>query len=283
MSLQVRAALALLLLVAAPPAFATGDGWVERMAAEHAGDSPEASPAARAEPAGEVAGSEVDYARIGDAAIRGYLARPAGDGPFPGMIVIHEWWGLNDNIRAMADRLAGEGYQALAVDLYEGGVATDRDGAMSLVRAATARPERLEENLRQARAYLGDNGAGRVGSIGWCFGGGWSLRTAMILGDGLDAAVVYYGRLVADPAALEAIRAPVLGLFGELDSGIPVASVREFETAMKELGKPVSIHVYPDADHAFANPSGTRYNESAATDAWARTLAFLEHHLRRRR
>ena len=120
----------------------------------------------------------------------------------------------------------------------------------------------------------------RVGSVGWCFGGGWSLRTGLLLGDDLDAAVIYYGRPVTDPAELAPLTAPVLGIFGELDGGIPVESVREFEAAMKKAGKAASIHIYPDADHAFANPSGTRYNEEAADDAWQKTLAFFDEHLR---
>ncbi len=279
MTVYRRAALTVLMILLTPWPSAARDNFVDLMAREHAGDTPEASPATRVEPAGEVEGSEVTYGRIGDAEVRGYLARPAGDGPFPGIIVIHEWWGLNDNIRAMADRLAGEGYLALAVDLYEGGVATDREGAMSLMRDATRRPERLEEHLRQAREHLASSGATRVGSIGWCFGGGWSLRAAIVLGDKLDAAVVYYGRLITDPVELGPVSAPVLGLFGEADDGIPVDSVRAFESAMRGLGKPVSIHVYPGADHAFANPSGTRYDEAAATDAWTKTLTFLEQHL----
>ena len=279
----MRIRLTLIVLLIAAPALAApalaGDDYIDRMAREPAGDSPTPSPAAETEPATAVTASQVSYAHIGDTDIQGYLARPSGDGPFPALIVIQEWWGLNDNIRAMADRFAGEGYLALAVDLYEGEVATDREGALRLVQAARARTERLEENLRQARDYLEGLGAARVGSVGWCFGGGWSLRAAAMLGDRLDAAVIYYGRVTSEPADLESIRAPVLGLFGELDGGIPVESVREFEAAMRDLGKEVSIHVYPDADHAFANPSGTRYNAAAAEDAWDKTLAFFAEHL----
>ncbi len=274
--LTALATTAILTLPACSPA---GDDLVERMGREHAGDTPAPSPAAGVEPAGEIAGSAVTYARIGDTDIEGYLARPAGDGPFPGVIVIQEWWGLNDNIKRMADRLAGEGYLALAVDMYEGEVATDRDGAMKLMRASMEQTDRLEENLRQAHGYLDAQGAIRVGSVGWCFGGGWSLRAAALLGDDLDAAVIYYGRVMTEESDLAPISAPILGLFGELDGGIPVESVREFEAAMEAMGKSASIHVYPDADHAFANPSGSRYNETAATDAWEKTLAFFEQHL----
>jgi dienelactone hydrolase len=251
-------------------------GSVERMASEHTGDRPLPSGAVQA-PAAPVTTERVDYATLDGRQVSGYLARPA-DAPAsaPGLIVIHEWWGLNDNIRAMAERLAGEGYVALAVDLYEGETAEDPERARELATATRERVARLRDNLRQARAYLAESaGASKVGAIGWCFGGGWSLDTALQLGEGIDAAVIYYGRLVTDEAALAALRAPVLGIFGSEDRGIPVESVRAFETALERLGKAAEVHVYEGADHAFANPSGTRYDARAAGDAWARTMAFL--------
>ncbi|MEE8137671.1 MAG: dienelactone hydrolase family protein [Thermoanaerobaculia bacterium] len=260
---------------------ASDSDLVERMAREHATDEPVPSPAAQVEPAGRVASEEVVYADLEGTAIRGYLARPESGGELPGILVIQEWWGLNDNIRAMADRLAGEGYLALAVDLYEGEVADDREGAARLMRRSMERPVRLEENLRQAAAFLRQGrGVTRLGVIGWCFGGGWSLRTALLLRDQIDAAVIYYGRLVTEPAELEPLQAPILGLFGGLDRGIPVEAVRAFEAALRALGKEATIQVYDDANHAFANPSGTRYNQAAATDAWEKTLDFFERHLK---
>ncbi len=256
--------------------------YAERMAEEHAADAPVASPAAEVEPGGEVVSEEVVYADLEGAQISGYLARPEVEGALPGLLVIQEWWGLNDNIRAMTDRLAGEGYLALAVDLYEGEVADNRDDAMRLMRASMERPERLQENLRQAAAFLRqDLGATRLGVIGWCFGGGWSLQTALLLPDQIDAAVIYYGRVPSEPSELEPLAAPVLGIFGALDGGIPVERVRAFESALQSLGKEATIHIYDDADHAFANPSGTRYNEAAATDAWDKTLSFFERQLKR--
>jgi carboxymethylenebutenolidase len=196
------------------------------------------------------------------------------------VLVIHEWWGLNDHIRTMARRLADAGYLALAVDLYEGEVAEDRDTARKLVTRAREQTERGEENLSQALAYLrAELGAEKVGVIGWCFGGGWSLATALNEPDGIDATVIYYGRLVTDEAELAVLDSPILGIFGALDEGIPVATVREFEAALDSLGKEASIHVYEGANHAFANPTGTRYQAEAAADAWARTLAFFAEHL----
>ncbi len=266
---------ALLLLAACSPA--AEDDFVERMAAEHRDDSPETGAADREAPISE--GVEVIYARLGDVEIAGYLARPAEAGR-SAVLLIHEWWGLNDNLRAMTRRLADEGHLALAVDLYEGEVAEDRDTARTLATRAREQTARGEENMRQAVAYLRDElGADKVGVIGWCFGGGWSLVTALNEPDGIDATVIYYGRLVTDEERLARLSSPVLGIFGALDGGIPVPTVREFEARLDTLGKEAVIHIYEDADHAFANPSGTRYQAAAAEDAWARTVAFFAEHL----
>lgn len=249
----------------------------DRMAKEHAHDAPVANPASQTAPAVEVVASDVQYATVDGRPVTGFLARPAGaEGALPGLIVIHEWWGLNDNIRAMTQRLAGEGYVALAVDLYGGQAAADPDAAYKLMTAANERPTTAEDNLRQAYAHLtGELEAPAVASIGWCFGGGWSLATALLLPDRLDAAVIYYGHLVTDRERLAALKMPILGLFGEQDQGIPIDSVRAFEAALKELGKDATIVVYPGADHAFANPSGKNYQPEAAEKAWQETVAFL--------
>jgi carboxymethylenebutenolidase len=259
------------------------DDYAERMAAEHSGDAPVASAATTADPAKEVEAVEVSYATLEAGSVKGYLARPVdGAEGAPGIIVIQEWWGLNDNIRSMARQLAGQGYAALAVDLYAGRTAADADEARQLMSAAMEREGELEENLRQAYRYLVDqSGAPRVGVIGWCFGGGWSLRTALLLPAQIDAAVIYYGRVVTDRDKLTTLDAPILGIFGGEDRGIPVETVREFEAVLEELGKNVTIHVYEGANHAFANPSGTRYDAEAAEDAWAKTLEFFSANLLR--
>lgn len=257
----------------------TDTAYADAMEVEHTADEPVASGAA-GEAAVEVLGEAVVYANVDGGEVTGYLARPAdAEEDLPGLIVIQEWWGLNDNIRSMAERLAGEGYLALAVDLYGGEVAENREEASALMRDAMDRTDSLKNNLRQAHDFLRAQGAPKVGSIGWCFGGGWSLQTALTLGEDLDAAVIYYGRLVTDPDELSTLSAPILGIFGGLDQGIPVESVREFEAALESLDHPLEIHIYQQADHAFANPSGTRYNAEAAEDAWAKTVAFLAEHL----
>ena len=256
------------------------------MAAEHAGDRPEATEASVTEPAVEVSGEPVIYAEIDGREVAGYLARPTDhDGPRPGILVIHEWWGLNDNVRSMTRRLAGEGYVALAVDLYGGEVAETPERARELVTAVAE--ERALENLRQARAHLEERlrATGdledRIGVIGWCFGGGWSLRAALAMPEGIDAAVVYYGRPITDRERLSRLEAPLLGIFGAEDRGIPVDRVRELERVLEELGKEAEVHVYEGAGHAFANPSGTRYEPEAARAAWEETVEFLDRHLRR--
>ncbi|MCB1053960.1 MAG: dienelactone hydrolase family protein [Acidobacteria bacterium] len=258
-------------------------GYDERMSREHAGDQPDATPAAQEAPAQSVEEEDVVYARVGDRDVHGFLARPAGaEDSIPGIVVIHEWWGLNDNIRAMARRLAGEGYAALAVDLYQGQAAETPEKARELMSATNERTAEVEDNLRQAVKFLQDRGAERIGVIGWCFGGGWSLQTALLVPDEIDATVIYYGRLVTDPDVLANLQSPLLGIFGELDQGIPVDTVHEFASALDELGKDVAIQIYPGADHAFANPSGSRYQAEAADDAWAKTLAFFSDNLKRK-
>jgi carboxymethylenebutenolidase len=280
----VLSGLALLLLSAAcagdsESASATDQEHAEAMAREHAGDDSSPSPAIAAEPTTEVTSSEAVYATVDGAEVKGFLALPAGAEAPPGVIVIHEWWGLNDNIRDMARLLAGEGYAALAVDLYRGEGAAEPEEARAVMQRAMEHPERLEADLAAAHAYLADQvGSSRVGVIGWCFGGGWALRAGLTVPE-LDAVVMYYGRVETSPEALESLQAPLLGHFGSADQGIPVESVRELETALDSLGKVAAIHVYEGAGHAFANASGSRYQADAAETAWARTLAFFEQHL----
>ncbi len=272
---------------AAKTADAAGAGNVaslseaDQMAAQHQHDRPAATPAATAAPTQPVTAEEVDFGEVGRPA-RGYLARPQtspAGAHLPGLIVIHEWWGLNDNIKAATRRLAGEGYAALAVDLYGGKVADTPDAAKQLMGGAMANREAAFAVLRAAHDFLKRQGAPKVGVIGWCFGGGWSLQTALEIPQGIDAAVVYYGQPEKDRARLERLRAPLLGLYGADDQGILPAAVHEMEATLKQLGKSVEIHIYDGAGHAFANPSGTNYRPAAADDAWQRTVAFFKQHL----
>lgn len=222
----------------------------------------------------ELAGDDVE---VGD--MDAYLSLPEVGDPVAAVIVIHEWWGLNDHVKHWADRLASDGYAALAVDLYGGTVATTRDEAMTAMRAVDE--EAALASLAAAHEYLTDGdgpvGAERTACIGWCFGGGWSLKLAMAEPK-LDAAVVYYGRLTNDVEALSKIEAPMLGVFGNEDRGIPPKAVNEFAEAMDEAGCDLTLARY-DAEHAFANPSSARYDAEHAADAWNRTREFLCEHL----
>lgn len=205
-----------------------------------------------------------------------YLAVPkTGKAPFPAVLVVHEWWGLNDHIKHWADRLADQGYAALAVDLYGGKDAKSAAEAQELMKAVD--PAKSKTTLQAAFAFLAEDArvqASKRASIGWCFGGHWSLQLA-IAEPKLDACVLYYGRLVEDKDQLAKIQAPVLGVFGTRDRSIPDAKVTAFETTLKELKKDVKVLRY-DAEHAFANPSGARYDQKNAAAAWAEVKAFLQ-------
>lgn len=209
--------------------------------------------------------------------VSAYLALPEGSGPAPAVVLIHEWWGLNDSIKAVANELAERGFMALAVDLYAGGVADTREQAMALKNAVddAVATETLVGWVQWLRNHERNNG--KVGTLGWCFGGGWSLDTA--LATPVDACVIYYGNVSRTSEQLGRLQAPVMGHFGTLDKSIDAAMVGEFERTMASAGRhDLQVHWYV-ADHAFANPTGARYDEEDAALAWSRSLAFLYRHL----
>ena len=254
---------------------------VEAMAREHADDTTDASAGARIAPQRAVVSDRLAYAEVDDELVYGYFVFPSDMvEPLAAILVIHERWGLNDNIRAMSDRLAAEGYIVLAIDLFGGNIAASADEARQLMLTTIENSELASENIRQAYNFVSlAAGAPRIGSLGWCFGGGWSLKTAMLFPDELDAAVIYYGQVTGDEELLRPINAPILGLFGADDSGISVESVQQFQTALEHLRKRHEIHIFPGAKHAFANPTGNAYNADVAEDAWEKTLEFLHHNL----
>ena len=206
----------------------------------------------------------------------GFLAKPTAQGKYPGIVMVHEWWGLNDNIREMAQLLASEGYVVFAVDLY-GEVATTPERAGALAGGVRSDQASATKKLRVAVSYLRSlpEVNGRIGSIGWCFGGGQSLQLALS-GEKLDATVIYYGQLTDDKDQLRKISWPVLGIFGEADQVIPVDSVRKFGKVLDGLGIENSINIYPGVGHAFANPSGAQYAANETRDAWAKTTDFFQ-------
>ena len=254
---------------------------VEAMAQEHAEDVAEPSPAAEVEPARDVTGERMAYAEVENEIVYGHFAYPSDMvEPLPAIIMIHEWWGLNDGVRAMAERLAGEGYIVLAIDMFGGEVASSPGAARQLMLQVVENPQSASANIEQAYGFVHDiAGAPSIASLGWCFGGGWSLNTAMLFPDDLDATVIYYGQVTSDEEKLRPINATILGFFGDADRGISVESVESFEQSLKRLRKNHEIHVYPGAGHAFANPTGNNYKPEFAEDAWQKTLTFLQQNL----
>jgi len=214
--------------------------------------------------------------KSGDETVQGVLYTPQGKGPFPAIIVIHEWWGLNDWVKEQATKFADEGYVALAIDLYRGKVATTPDEAHEIMRGVPE--DRAKRDLHAAFEYLASQSTvkkDRIGAIGWCMGGGYSLDVAL-QEPTLAAAVINYGHLATDSDALKKINAPILGLFGAQDRGIPATDVRKFEETLRQMGKKIDIKIYDDAGHAFENPNNKAgYRESDAADARKRTLDFL--------
>jgi len=218
--------------------------------------------------------------KSGDETVSGYLTLPDGGGKHPAIIVIHEWWGLNDWVRDQAQKYASEGYMALAVDLYRGKVATTPDEAHILMRGLP--DDRGIRDLEAAFAYLSsrqDVEASKIGAIGWCMGGGWSIKLAEDQPK-LAAFVVNYGALPTDPAIIAKIKAPMLGNFGADDKGIPPESVRAFEAAMKADGKNPDIKIYEGAGHAYQNPNNKDgYRKEATEDSDKRITAFFHKEL----
>ncbi len=207
----------------------------------------------------------------------GYLAKPAIDGQYPAIVMIHEWWGLTDNIKQMAEKLASHGYVVLAVDLYEGQIGNTADEARQL--RTSFEQSQWTENMNIAVSYLEENHSpSSLGSIGWCFGGAQSLNLALN-NNNMDATVIYYGQLVTDTEELSKINWPVLGIFAELDNGIPPETVKEFEMSLEDVGIENDITIYSGVNHAFANPSGDRYAPNESKNAWQKTLKFFEDNL----
>jgi carboxymethylenebutenolidase len=220
--------------------------------------------------------------KSGDETVQAVLYTPAGKGPFPAIIVIHEYWGLNDWVKEQAAKLAELGYEALAIDLYRGRVATTPDVAHELMRGVPE--DRAKRDLHAAFEYLASQSnvkKSRIAAIGWCMGGGYSLDVAL-QEPALAAAVINYGHLATDPEALKKIKAPILGLFGGQDRGITPEDVHKFEAAVKQQGKKIDIKIYDDAGHAFENPNNKDgYRPADAADAWQRTVSFLAENLKK--
>ena len=220
--------------------------------------------------------------KSGDETVQAILYTPSGKGPFPALIVIPEWWGLNDWVKEQASKFADEGFVALAFDVYRGKVATTPDEAHELMRGMPE--DRVKRDLHGAFEFLASQPnvkKNRIGAIGWCMGGGLSLDVAL-QEPNLAADVINYGHLATDPESLKKINAPILGIFGGKDRGIPVDDVHKFGETLDQMGKKIDIKIYPDAGHAFENPNNKDgYRADDAADARKRTLDFLAANLKK--
>ena len=219
--------------------------------------------------------------KSGDETVQAVLYTPDGKGPFPGIIVIHEWWGLSDWVKEQASKLADQGYAALAIDLYRGRVATTPEEAHELMRGVPE--DRAAQDLRAAFAFLKSQPnvkKNRIGAIGWCMGGGYALDVAL-QEPGLAAGVINYGHLATTQESLRKVHAPILGIFGGKDQGISVDDVKKFEQGLKAMARTVEIHIYPDAGHGFENPVNPNFRPDDTADAWRLTVRFLDQTLKK--
>lgn len=223
---------------------------------------------------------DVTY-KSGDDTVHGILYTPEGKVPFPGIVVIHEYWGLNDWVKEQALKLADQGYVTLAIDLYRGKVATTPNEAHEFMGGVP--PDRAKRDLEAAFNFLASQPSvkkDRIGAIGWCMGGGYALGLALeeprLAADVINYGVFDYASLAKDQATLKKINAPILGLFGAQDRGITPDDVKKFGEQMDKLGKKIDVTIYPDAGHAFENPNNKDgYRPKDAQDAWDKTVAFF--------
>ena len=218
---------------------------------------------------------EVEAKLLDGRRVKAALAVPQGQAK-GSILLVHEWWGLNNQIKSVASEFANQGYTALAVDLYHGKVAGTRDGARNLMQSVDSKVATETLNVWVKRLHEDARAGAKLATIGWCFGGGWSLNAS--LAAPVDATIVYYGRVNKTAEELSVLRGPVLGHFATQDKWINKQMVSGFESAMDAAGKSYTSHWY-DAQHAFANPTSARYDAEDAALAWQRTLEFLKRHL----
>ena len=227
-----------------------------------------------------MAGRNVEFASNGGRA-SGYLSGPAA-GSGPGVLVIQEWWGLNSHVRSLADRFAGEGFVALAPDLYHGEETREPDEAGKLLMALNV--EQAARDLRGAASYLlreGGASGERLGAVGFCMGGQLALYAGTVAPDQIGAVVDFYGMHPNVKPDWTKLQAPVLGLFAEKDGYVTPEVVQQLEQQLRAAGKQVETHSYPGVDHAFMNDERPEvYSPDTASDAWRRTISFLRAHLR---
>lgn len=251
--------------------------------------APAASP--RAAPPGEtvaqdgteraVVAETLAYAEVDKKLVKGHFAFPEDMvEPLPAVIMIHEWWGLTPSARALADRLASEGFIVLAVDLFDGATAENAPDARKLMLGVVEKPENAEQNIARAFEWLLETTeAPSIATVGFGFGGGWSLHAAGVLPDKLSATVIYYGQVSDNEDSLAAINAPLLGFFGTSDTAVPEQTVNDFEAVLEKLEKNYVIEMYAGVKGGFADPESRNFNDKLASTTWAQMLDFLREHL----
>jgi carboxymethylenebutenolidase len=245
---------------------------------DHNNDMPITTEGALRNPELPIISDNIVYGKTNDIEHIGYLSEPIDIETKSGLIVIHEWWGLNEDIHLMNNQLAGLGYTALAVDLYDGKTASQVKDAFQLSTNLSKNEASALANLKSAYDYLKNKkGVERVAIIGWCLGGKWSLRGALMLPHDIDATVIYYGSLIDDKEKLSTLEMPIIGFVGTKDRLHQQFIV--FDEDLKALDKNASIHFYDGARHAFANASGVAYEPIAAEDSWKKTVEFLDKYL----
>lgn len=214
--------------------------------------------------------------------VSAYFAEPDGQGPFPALIVIHEWWGLNDWVKKDAEKFADSGYAALAIDLYHGKNTDSPEEARKL--SSGVDQEQASTDLKSAYEYLSSRkevNQNKIGSIGWCMGGGYSLRAAVNL-PGIKACNINYGALITDVSTLKKLNGPVLGIFGEKDQNLTPTKVKAFQDSLNQAGIKNKIIIYPGVGHAFMNPNNSGHNEEITEQAWSEIFTFFDNNLKSR-
>lgn len=250
--------------VAADPDAATTNGGEQVQTA--APDAPERA----------VDSESLPYAEVDEQLVYGHFVFPSDMiEPLPAVVIVHDWWGLNEHVLAEANRIAAQGYIVLAIDLYGGEVVDTPESARAKMIGVLENPDLVESNLEQALQFVRIAGAPQVATLGWGLGGRWSLDAAKLFPGQVDAAILFYGQITDDEDKLADIDVPVLGFFGERDRGIKIESVRRFESAMQRLRKDLTLRIYEDTGHGFVDPARAGYRADVAADAWQQTMDFL--------
>jgi carboxymethylenebutenolidase len=224
-------------------------------------------------------GNTIQFQRPDGTAVGGYLAEPAAGAKAPGVVVIQEWWGLNDQIKGVADKLAAAGYRALVPDLYRGKVALEENEAQHLMQGLDFGAA-AGQDVRGAVQYLKSSGSSKVAVTGFCMGGALTLLAAVHVPES-DAAVVWYGFPPLDYVDASKIKAPLMGHWAIEDTVFPIGQVDALEKKLREAGVKFEFHRY-QARHAFANETADaknlpylKHDAAAAQVAWSRTMEFL--------